>query len=84
MDSVIKFLVDYRGRLTDDAHFDTAGSIVDRYSLSTCLLLVEAGVAEWVVQEIESAELELPEFEPEAELPTIAATKPKRGRPKVK
>lgn len=49
--AVIKFLHDYQGRLTDNANFDKAGDVVERYNLSTCLLLVEAGVAEWAEQE---------------------------------
>lgn len=51
MDAVIRFLIDYRGPLTEDTHFDQAGSIVDRYNLSTCSLLVDAGFAEWVASE---------------------------------
>lgn len=64
MNASVRFLTDYRGRLTDDAHYDVAGSVVDRYSLSTCSLLVEAGVAEWVEPDT---------VEPES-------VKPKRGR----
>ena len=77
MNGVIRFLTDYRGPLTNDAHFDQVGSIVERYSVSTCSLLVEAGVAEWA--EDDSA-LSLA---PATDL-AVADVKPKRGRkPKV-
>ncbi len=78
MDNVIKFTTDYQGRLTDDAHFDHAGDIVDRYNLSTCLLLVEAGVAEWVPST--SSGTELVEAAPVTESVEV---KPRRGRPKA-
>lgn len=73
MNGVIRFLTDYRGPLTDDTHFDQAGSIVERYSVSICSLLVDAGVAEWV--EDDSA-LSLA---PATDL-AVADVKPKRGR----
>lgn len=56
--AVIKFSQDYQGRLTDNANFDKAGDVVERYNLSTCLLLVEAGIAEWVEQPAEDAPTE--------------------------
>lgn len=68
MNAVVRFLTDYQGPITDDSHFDTAGSVVDRYTLSTCSLLVDAGIAEWI----------------EPELASLEEIKPKRGRkPKV-
>lgn len=70
MSAVIRFLEDYQGSLTDNAHFNQQGQVVDWLPFPTCVLLVEAGKAEW-------AEIELPEFEPEVE---SVATKPKRGR----
>lgn len=74
MDAVIRFLTDYRGPVTEDQHFDRAGDIVDRYNLSTCVLLVEMGVAEWVFPQTED--------EPAEETPVtvVEMPKPKRGR----
>ena len=72
MNTVIRFLTDYQGRLTDNVHFDRAGDIVDRYNVSTCLLLVEAGVAEYVVAD----------DAPPVEEPT-EAPQPKRTRKKA-
>jgi len=77
MNGVIRFTTDYRGPLTDDAHFDQVGSIVDRYSVSTCSLLVDAGVAEWVGDDSALS------LAPATDL-AVADVKPKRGRkPKV-